>query len=180
MIFVFLEKPDSPVIDSVLAVNSSVVYLSWIPPLYNCSLTYPVEVAERNGSVVLVDTVNATDLTITTLIIGKVYSFRVASMDAAGRTSNWSEPVFLLIQGWECKDRHNCVYVVFKTATHTQMYSTNVNMLCVRVCNGIVQTTCGTKRHSDVSFTSPPLTPQCHNIKITVTIFINVYMCAQL
>lgn len=84
----------------VLALNSSSVYLSWTPPIYNCSLTYLVQVAERDGSVILLNTTNATSLNVATLMTGKVYSFRVASMDAAGRMSDWSEPISLLIQGW--------------------------------------------------------------------------------
>ena len=97
--YAYTKKPGPPVIDTVLSLNSSSAVLYWTPPLYNCSLAYPVQVAERNGPLILSNTTNATSLTVTNLETGKVFSFSVASMDAAGRVSDWSEPRFLLLQG---------------------------------------------------------------------------------
>ena len=56
-------------------------------------------VDEENASVVLLGSTESTTLIVTTLNMGKSYSFWVASVDAAGRMSNWSQPVSLAMQG---------------------------------------------------------------------------------
>ena len=85
----------------VAAVNSSFAILSWTPPSYNCSLNYIVEVAdEENVSVVIsLSSIESAPTNVTTLDVGKTYRFRVASVDAAERMSNWSQPVTLAMQG---------------------------------------------------------------------------------
>ena len=96
------EPPDPPVINKVTAVNSSFAILCRTLPSYNCPISYIVDVAdEENISVVSLGTssTKSTASNITTLNIGKTYSFRVASVDAAGRMSNWSQPVSLAMQG---------------------------------------------------------------------------------
>ena len=90
------EKPGPPVINMATALNSSSANISWTPPSYNCSFTYILEIAnEDNVSVSLSDS----SIIVTTLMLGKTYSFRVASVDAAERVSNWSQPVLLAMQG---------------------------------------------------------------------------------
>ena len=92
--------PGPPVIDMVMALNSSSASLSWTPPPYNCSLSYILRVVDEET--VLVSSLCSTESTatnVTTLNIGKTYSFRVASVDAAERISNWSQPVLLAMQG---------------------------------------------------------------------------------
>ena len=90
--------PDSPVIDMVMALNSSSASLSWTPPPpYNCSLNYVLEIVnEENVSVVFLSN---NSIILTTLMVGKNYTFRVASVYAAGNISNWSQPVSLAMQG---------------------------------------------------------------------------------
>ena len=94
------EPSDPPVIDKVTAVNSSFAILCWIPPSYNCSINYIVDVAdEENVSVVSLGSTKSTAANVTTLNMGETYSFSVASVDAAERMSNWSQPVLLAMQG---------------------------------------------------------------------------------
>ena len=84
----------------VMALSNFSASLSWIPPPYNCSLNYSLEVVdEHNLSVVFLGSTNLNRINITTLNIGKTYSFMVASVDAAKRMSNWSQPVSLAMQG---------------------------------------------------------------------------------
>ena len=95
----------------VMALNNFSASLSWIPPPYNCSLTYIVEVVDEQN--VLVVSMNSTELTtmnVTTLNMGKTYSFMVASVDAAERMSNWSQPVLLAMQGLILFCNHKTVY----------------------------------------------------------------------
>ena len=95
------EPPDLPVIDVVAALNSSSAILSWTPPPHNCSINnYIVEVANEEGVLVIsLGSTESTTANVTSLNMGKVYSFRVASVDAAGRMRNWSQPVSLAMQG---------------------------------------------------------------------------------
>ena len=125
----FKHLPDSPVIDMVVALNSSSACLSWAPPPDNCSLNYVLEIVyEENVSVVLLSN---NSIILTTLLAGRNYTFRVASVYAAGNMSNWSQPVSLAMQGllWSVITRlpmnnllcfHGCVVpapVEFVTAT---------------------------------------------------------------
>ena len=93
-----IELPDPPVIDMVTALNNYSAILSWTPPPYNCALiNYSLEIVnEENVSVVILSN---TSTLVTTLMVGKNYTFRVASVYAAGNTSNWSQPVSLAMQG---------------------------------------------------------------------------------
>ena len=96
-----IELPDPPVIDMVVALNSSSASLSWAPPPYDCSLIhYSLEIVDEETTVsaVLLQLSNTSAL-LTTLMVGKKYTFRVASVDAAERMSNWSQPVSLAMQG---------------------------------------------------------------------------------
>ena len=95
------ELPEEPpLIDNVTALNSSSASLSWTPPPYNCSLNYILEIADgENVSVVSLGSIESTTTNVTTLKMGKTYNFRVASVDAAERMSNWSQPVSLAMQG---------------------------------------------------------------------------------
>ena len=81
----------------VIALNHFSVSLSWTPPPYNCSLNYILEVANEDN--VLLVFLNNSSTNLTTLIVGQSYWFRVASVDAADRMSNWSQPVSLAMQG---------------------------------------------------------------------------------
>ena len=82
------------------ALNNFSASLSWTPHPYNCSLNYILEVAdEENVSVVYLGSTESTTTNVTTLEVGKTYSFRVASVDAAEEMSNWSQPVSLAMQG---------------------------------------------------------------------------------
>ena len=85
----------------VTALNTSSAIVSWTRPPHNCLLyNYIVEVTEKeNQSVVSLSSTQSTTMNVTTLDIGKTYSFRVASVDAAERMSNWSQPVLLAMQG---------------------------------------------------------------------------------
>ena len=85
----------------VTALNGFSAALSWTTPPYNCSLNYYLlEISdEENASVVSLDAKESTTTILTTLTMGKMYSFRVASVDAAERMSNWSQPVSLAMQG---------------------------------------------------------------------------------
>ena len=83
-----------------MALNNFSASLSWIPPPYNCSLTYMVEsVDEESESVSFLGNTTFTCITVTTLMVGESYIFRAASVDAADRVSNWSQPVLLVMQG---------------------------------------------------------------------------------
>ena len=85
----------------VVAINSSSVILSWIPPPFNCSLNYILRVSDdENVPVVSFNSTESTTTNVTTLSTGKTYSFRVAGVDAAERMSNWSQPVSLAMQGF--------------------------------------------------------------------------------
>ena len=82
----------------VMALNSFAAILSWTPPPYNCSLNYSLEIVEEESiSVVILS--NSITL-VTTLMVGKNYTFRVASVYAADNMSNWSQAVSLAMQGW--------------------------------------------------------------------------------
>ena len=84
----------------VMALNSFSAGLSWTSPPYNCSLNHILRVAdEENVSVVYWGSTESTAMNVTALNVGKTYSFRVASVDAADRMSNWSQPVSLAMQG---------------------------------------------------------------------------------
>ena len=84
----------------VMALNNFSASLSWTPPPYNCSLSYILEIVdEENMSVVWLDSTESSKRNVTTLNIGRTYSFMVASVDAAMRMSNWSQPVSLAMQG---------------------------------------------------------------------------------
>ena len=84
----------------VMALNSFSASLSWTAPPNNCSLNYILEVADdENVSVVTLGSTESTTTNVTTLNMGKTYSFKVASVDAAWRMSNWSQPVSLAMQG---------------------------------------------------------------------------------
>ena len=94
-----IDLPDPPVIDMVVALNNSSASLSWTPPPYNCSLiNYHLEIVEEETNVLVVF-VSDTNALLTTFMVGKKYTFRVASVDAAERMSNWSQPVTLAMQG---------------------------------------------------------------------------------
>ena len=54
--------------------------------------------AEENTLVYLGNT-TFTNIVVTILMAGGTYSFRVASVDAADRMSNWSQSVSLVMQG---------------------------------------------------------------------------------
>ena len=56
-------------------------------------------VDEENASAVLLGSTESITTIVTILNVGKAYSFRVASVDAAERMSNWSQPVSLAMQG---------------------------------------------------------------------------------
>ena len=72
----------------VMALNNFSVSLSWIPPPYNCSLNYILEVVDKqNVLVVFLGSTNLTTFNVTTLNIEKTYSFMIASVDAAERMS---------------------------------------------------------------------------------------------
>ena len=87
----------------VMALNSSFANLSWAAPLYSCPLTYIVEVVNNvSGLVVHLENTTSTDLNIITLMVGEIYSFKVASVDVAERMSNWSQSVLLAMQGKFC------------------------------------------------------------------------------
>ena len=79
------------------ALNNSSANISWTPPPYNCSFTYILEIVNEDN--VLDVPLNCSSTIVTTLVVGKNYSFRVASVDEAERMSNWSQPVSLAIQG---------------------------------------------------------------------------------
>ena len=81
----------------VTALNSSSASISWTPPPYNCSFTYILEIVNEDNESVI--SLSNSSIIVTTLIVGKSYSFRVASVDAAERMSNWSQPVLLAMQG---------------------------------------------------------------------------------
>ena len=84
----------------VTALNSFSAILSWTPPVYNCSLNYILEVAdEKDVSVISLGSTESTTTNVITLNMGKTFNFRVASVDAAKRMSNWSQPVSLAMQG---------------------------------------------------------------------------------
>ena len=90
------EMPGPPVNITTMALNSSSANISWSPPPYNCSFTSILEIANGdNGSVSL----SNSSIIVTTLTVGRTYRFRVASVDAAERMSNWSQPVSLAMQG---------------------------------------------------------------------------------
>ena len=91
------EPPGPPVINMVTALNNFSARLSSTPPPYNCSLNYILEVAdEENLSVVFWGSTKSTTINVTALNIGKTYSFRVASVDADERMSNWSHAASLI------------------------------------------------------------------------------------
>ena len=94
-----IELPDSPVIDMVMALNNFSAILSWTRPPYNCSLiNYSLEILNEENVVSVVFLSNSNTL-LTTLMVGKNYTFRVASVSAAGNMSNWSQPVSLAMKG---------------------------------------------------------------------------------
>ena len=60
-----------------MAVNGSSAILSWTPPSYNCSLNYVVGVTdEENVAVVSLGSTESTTTNVTTLKMGKNYSFQ--------------------------------------------------------------------------------------------------------
>ena len=84
----------------VMALNNSSTSLSWTPPPYNCSLNYAIEVLrEQTLTEVFIDSAKSTLTIVTVLMVGESYMFRVASVDAAERMSNWSQPVSLAMKG---------------------------------------------------------------------------------
>ena len=94
-----IELPGTPIINMVMALYNFAAILSWTSPPYNCSLiNYSLEIVEEeNISVVIL---NDSITLVTTLMVGKNYTFRVASVYAAGSNmSNWSQPVSLAMQG---------------------------------------------------------------------------------
>ena len=104
------EPPGPPVINMVMALNKFSASLFWTPPPYNCSLNYSLEVVdEQNVSVVFLGSTNLTTINVTTLNMGKNYSFIVASVDAAERMSSWSQPVSLAMQGLQLFCNHKIV-----------------------------------------------------------------------
>ena len=98
----------------VMALNSSSASLSWAPTPYNCSLNnYLLRVAdEENVSIVSLGSAESTTTNVTTLNMGKTYTFRVASVDAADRMSNWSQPVSLAMQGLLLFCKHNFYQII--------------------------------------------------------------------
>ena len=56
-------------------------------------------VDEENAVIVSWRSTELTTIIVTTLNMGKSYRFRVGSVDAAERMSNWSQPVSLAMQG---------------------------------------------------------------------------------
>ena len=96
----------------VMALNNFSASLSWMPPPYNCSLNYILEVVNETNTCTSVVYLYSTDLTtknVTTLIMGNTYSFMVASVDAADRMSNWSQSVSLAMQGLLSFCKHKTV-----------------------------------------------------------------------
>ena len=95
----------------VMALNNFSASLSWLPPSYNCSLTYVVEVVDgQNVQVVPMNSTESITMNVATLNIGKTYIFMVASVDAAERMSNWSQSVLLAMQGLLWFPSHKMVY----------------------------------------------------------------------
>ena len=83
----------------VMALNNYSAILSWTPPPYNCSLVnYSLEIVDEEN-IVSVFFLSNTSTLVTTLMVGKIYTFRVSSVYAAGNMSNWSQPVSLAMQG---------------------------------------------------------------------------------
>ena len=94
------EPPGPPVINTVVALNSSSASLSWTPPPYNCSLNHIVEVVNNVCNLVAFsDITTSTGLIVAPLMVGESYIFRVASVDAAERMSDQSQPVSLAMKG---------------------------------------------------------------------------------
>ena len=83
----------------VKALNEFSASISWILPPYNCSLNYILNVVDEKSVSVSLGSTELTGMNVTTLNMGKTYSFMVASVDAAERMSNWSQPVLLAMQG---------------------------------------------------------------------------------
>ena len=83
-----------------MAVDKFSAILSWTPPPYNCSISnYSLEIVDEENAVSVVSLSNTSTL-VTTLMVGKIYTFRVASVYAAGSNmSNWSQPVSLAMKG---------------------------------------------------------------------------------
>ena len=128
------EPPGPPVINMVMALNSFSASLSWTSPPYNCSLNYTLEVVHKeNASVVFLSN---SSINVTTLMVGQSYSFRVASVDAADRMSNWSQPVLLTMQGLLLFYNHNNFIKLFallqltcSTGTSGSYYSYNKSVI---------------------------------------------------
>ena len=59
-------------------------------------------VNEENVSIVFLGSTESTRMNVTTLSMGKTYSFMVASVDEAERTINLSQPVSLAMKGCFC------------------------------------------------------------------------------
>ena len=74
-----------------MALNNYSAILSWTPPPYDCSLSnYSLEIADEENAVSVVFFSNTSTL-VTTLMVGKIYTFRVASVYASGNMSNWTQ-----------------------------------------------------------------------------------------